>query len=32
MATERYRRNSISQIIGNDGRMITSHQDKSLLF
>lgn len=32
MATERYRRNTISQILNPDGRMVSDHQEKSALF
>jgi hypothetical protein len=32
MATERYRRNNISQILNSDGSMVTDHQEKSLMF
>jgi hypothetical protein len=32
MASERYRKNVISQIIDNSGRMISDHTEKSTLF
>lgn len=32
MATERYRRNVISQILDGDGRVVASHSEKSALF
>jgi hypothetical protein len=32
MATERYRRNIISQILDGDGRVVASHSEKSALF
>jgi hypothetical protein len=32
MATERYRKNVICQIVDSNGRMITDHQEKSVLF
>jgi hypothetical protein len=32
MATERYRRNTISQILSPEGRMVSDHQEKSALF
>jgi hypothetical protein len=31
MATERYRRNNISQILNSDGSMVNDHQEKSLM-
>jgi hypothetical protein len=30
MATERYRRNNISQILNSDGSMVTDHQEKKV--
>jgi hypothetical protein len=32
MASERYRKNVISQIVNNSGRMISYHTEKSALF
>lgn len=32
MATERYRRNTISQVVDGSGRMVTDHNEKSALF
>jgi hypothetical protein len=32
MATERYRRNAIYQIMDDTGRMISEHNEKSALF
>jgi hypothetical protein len=32
MATERFRKNVISQIMDDTGRMVSSHEDKSALF
>jgi hypothetical protein len=32
MASERYRKNVISQIVDNSGRMISDHTEKSALF
>jgi mevalonate pyrophosphate decarboxylase len=31
MATERYRRNNISQILNSDGSMVNDHQEKILM-
>jgi hypothetical protein len=32
MATERYRKNVIRQILDSNGRMVSDHNEKSVLF